>query len=130
MALTRVVLDTDVVIDFLRGHGPGAAGVRQVVSEGRALVSAVTAFELSQGARTEADQRVVELFCSDRTLSFTLQTALRAGLVGAELRQNGTPIGPADTLIAGLCLHHNYALMTNNVRHFGRVAGLELVDLA
>lgn len=127
MAIARVVLDTDVVIDFLRGQGPGVEGVKNAILGGLALVSAITAFELRQGAMTAQDEAAVETFCHSRTLSFTLQTAIRAGEVGAALRAAGTPICPADTLIAGLCIHHGYGLMTKNVRHFGRVRGLQLV---
>lgn len=127
MAVAQVVLDTDVVVDFLRGHGPGVEGVRQMVREGRALVSAVTVYELRQGALTSEDQAAVELFCRSRTLSFTSQAAMRAGELAAELRASGTPIGTADTLIAGLCLHHGCGLMTKNTRHFNRVTALELV---
>lgn len=127
MAVARVVLDTDVVIDFLRGHGSGVDGVRRMVGEGRALVSAITVYELRQGALTPEDLASVELFCRSRTLSFTLQGAVRAGDLAAELRVSGTPIGTADTLIAGLCLHHGCGLMTKNTRHFSRVPSLELV---
>lgn len=124
----RVVLDTDVVIDFLRGHGAGVNGVRRMVASGQAVVSAVTAYELRQGTLTPQDVVSLESFCRSRTLAVTLQAALRAGQVGAEMRSLGTPIGPADTLIAGLCLHHDCALMTKNRRHFGRVPDLILSD--
>lgn len=127
MAVARVVLDTDVVIDFLRGHGSGVAGVRKMVTDGRALVSAVTAYELRQGALTPEDQASVVLFCRSRTLTLTLKAAMRAGELAGELRASGTPIGTADTLIAGLCLYYRYGLMTKNVRHFDRVPSLDLV---
>lgn len=127
MALGRVVLDTDVVIDFLRGHGTGVQPVRRMLSEGRALLSAVSAFELRQGARKPEDRDVVEAFCRNRTVPLTLQAALHAGDIGAQLRAAGIPIGPADTLIAGMCRHHGYALVTGNVAHFNRVPDLDLI---
>lgn len=99
------------------------------MTDGLALVSAITAFELRQGARTPSDQQAVDGFCHGRTLPLTLGAALRAGEVGAALRTAGTPIGPADTLIAGLCLHHGHALMTNNISQFQRVPALRLNPL-
>lgn len=124
--MTRVVLDTDVVIDFLRGRGDGMVGVRDALRSGRALVTAITVFELRQGTRTSTDHAAVELFCRSRTLALTLAAAMRAGQVGADLRAAGTPIGPADTLIAGICLHHDASLLTRNRRHFEQVPGLQL----
>lgn len=42
-----------------------------------------------------------------RTLALTLPAALCAGHLGVEPRAAGTPIGAADTLIAGICLHRS-----------------------
>ena len=44
-----VVVDTDLVIDFLRGKGTGAPLVRELVGSHRLRVTAITAFELRVG---------------------------------------------------------------------------------
>lgn len=38
------------------------------------------------------------------------------------------PIGPSDTLIAGVALARGLTLVTNNVGEFGRVMGLNVVE--
>jgi tRNA(fMet)-specific endonuclease VapC len=38
----------------------------------------------------------------------------------------GMPIGPFDTAIAAHALSLNLILVTNNVKHFGQVAGLRV----
>ena len=126
MAIHGVVADTDVVIDFLRGHGEGADVIEQLVRDGRCLVSAVTAYELSAGALHPAEQAAVEAFCRPRTLSFTRRSAEQAARLARALRAAGTPIGVADTLIAGLCLERGVALATRNRRHFQQVPDLRL----
>ena len=45
----RPVLDTDVLIDYLRGSGPGAALVRSLRDTLSYRVSAIAAFELALG---------------------------------------------------------------------------------
>ena len=55
--------------------------------------------------------------------SWWVRTRARARLEGL-----GTPIGPLDTLIAGTALAHRAVLVSRNIREFGRVAGLEVVD--
>jgi tRNA(fMet)-specific endonuclease VapC len=54
------------------------------------------------------------------------------GRGAAELRQalerRGEPIGPMDTLIAATALAHNATLVTRNVREFGRVPALKIVN--
>lgn len=126
MAAHGVMLDTDVVVDFLRGQGEGVTVVRELLTQGTARVSSITAFELSAGTRTDAEEAAVREFCRPRTLSFSRMAAETAGRVARTLRAAGTPIGPADTLIAGLCLHHDLQLATGNRRHFSRVSGLRL----
>lgn len=126
MAHPGVVADTDVVIDFLRGRGAGAPVVRGLLREGRMLLTAITAFELAAGALQEADQAAVEALCEGRVVSLGAGAAAKAGEVARTLRSAGTPIGVADTLIAGLCLHHGFALATCDHRHFSRVPGLTL----
>jgi tRNA(fMet)-specific endonuclease VapC len=46
--------------------------------------------------------------------------------VAAALARRGTPIGNFDTVIAAHALSLGLILVTNNVKHFGRVAGLDV----
>lgn len=64
-----------------------------------------------------------------RTLALDTASAWLAGEVALAHRGSGQPIGLADCLQAGICLRHRLPLATRNVKHFGRVAGLELADL-
>ncbi len=44
----------------------------------------------------------------------------------SELERKGEPIGEMDALIASVALAHNERIVTKNVKHFGRVEGLEI----
>lgn len=124
-----VVVDTDVVIDFLRGRGPGARLTRQFLVERRLRLTSVTGFELRVGADFLARRdQILRLFRS-RTLALDLASALRAGEIAASLQKAGSAIGLADCLQAGVCLRHGLPLATRNRKHFDRVEGLELVDV-
>lgn len=46
MADTRLCLDTDVLIAFLKGREPGASAVEKAVKGYTCFVTAVTAYEL------------------------------------------------------------------------------------
>lgn len=132
MAIGLLVADTDVLIDYLRGAEPGAGFVRRRLVDGTLRVTAVSVFELRQGLggdSGDADRTLAPLV-TRRTVPLDLGAALVAGRVAADLRGAGTPIGVADTLIAGVCLRRGLPLATRNVRHLGRVPGLVLVDPA
>jgi tRNA(fMet)-specific endonuclease VapC len=123
-----VVVDTDLLIDYLRGRGTGTAVVRELIVAGTLRLTAITGFELRVGTDfVDRREDILRLF-RRRTLPVTLPAALRAGEVAAELRGRGEPIGFADCLQAGVCLHHGLPLATRNRHHFERIEGLELVD--
>ncbi|MGH3776461.1 MAG: type II toxin-antitoxin system VapC family toxin [Pseudonocardiaceae bacterium] len=124
-----VVVDTDFVIDFLRGRGPGAQLTRSLVIERRLRVTAVTSFELRVGADFLARrEQILGLFRS-RTVPLDLASALRAGEVASTLQASGTGIGFADCMQAGICLRYGLPLATRNRKRFERVEGLQLVDV-
>lgn len=49
--------------------------------------------------------------------------------VWAELEQRGQTIPVLDLLIGATALTRGWALVTRDVRHFGRVSGLELIEV-
>jgi tRNA(fMet)-specific endonuclease VapC len=125
-----VVVDTDLLIDFLRGRGEGVGVVRNLVRQRRMRLTAVSGFELRVGTDfLDRRDAIMGMFRS-RTLPLDLRSAFRAGEVAARVRQLGQPIGFADCLQAGICLRHEVPLATRNHKHFSRVDGLELADLA
>ncbi|MGH3771157.1 MAG: type II toxin-antitoxin system VapC family toxin [Pseudonocardiaceae bacterium] len=124
-----VVADTDLVIDFLRGRGPGARLTRQLLVERRLRLTSVTGFELRVGADfLDRRDQILRLFRS-RTLALDLVSALKAGEIAASLQKAGSALGLADCLQAGVCVRHGLPLATRNRKHFDRVEGLELVDV-
>ncbi len=125
-----VVADTDVVIDFLRGKGPGVPLVRELIISHRLRVTAITAFELRVGADFLARRDDVLRLVHSRTFPLDSRSALRAGELAATLRGAGQDIGLADCLQAGICLNYDLPFATRNHKHFDRVEGLRLVDVA
>lgn len=121
-----ILADTDVLIDFLRGRG-AADRVALELKTGGLHTTVVSAFELVAGARAEREQRAVETLLAALTvLPLELGGAQRAGTIRRELDSQGTAIGMADSLIAGICLERGATLLTRNAKHFERVPGLAL----
>jgi tRNA(fMet)-specific endonuclease VapC len=61
-----------------------------------------------------------------RILPFERGEAKASTRIRAELERKGDPIGPIDTLIAGIAMAHGATLVTRNLEEFGRVEGLKL----
>jgi tRNA(fMet)-specific endonuclease VapC len=122
-----LVVDTDLVIDFLRGSEPGASRVEGWLRGDQLRLTAISAFELRLGTDFVARSDRIAALLAHRTLPLDLLAGLRAGEVFAGLARKGSGIGLRDALIAGTCLRFELPLATRNRRHFERVEGLLLV---
>jgi tRNA(fMet)-specific endonuclease VapC len=127
--LTSHLLDTDIVIEALRG--PSKA-LRARFSAHEALaVSSVTVAELEFGAHRsrdrEANRRAVREFLAFLTvLPFDEEAASHSGDIRAALAAKGSAIGAYDVLIAGHARSLDLVLATGNVREFRRVTDLRV----
>jgi len=120
------VVDTDVLVDYLRGRGPGAELLARL-GRGGYRVTAVSAFELALGAAHRLDPRPVQALLDAPTLALTPRGGLLGGEALARLRGDGRGIDVRDALQAGMCLDADLPLVTRNVRHFERVPGLRVL---
>ncbi len=125
-------LDTNTVLDYFRGRG-GVAKNLLAVPPGEVALPAIVAYEVwigvlgSQNARHRQAQYEQFLATVD-VLAFDSAVCRRAAELRYSLERRGERIGPMDTLIAATALVYNATLVTRNVREFGRVQGLKVVD--
>lgn len=113
MATAELLVDTDVLIDHLRGE-------RRLRSEGRRLgVSVVSRCELFAGR----DEPAVLRGLLRAMIELPIDSAI-AELAGVTRRETG--IATPDALIAATALMHRIPLMTPNRRHFQPVPGLQI----
>jgi tRNA(fMet)-specific endonuclease VapC len=120
------VLDSDVLIDYLRGAGPGRELVRALAGGAGYRVTAITAFELALGRAYRENPRPVHALLAVPLLTLTRQAGLRGGALLGELRRSGMTIDVRDAIQAGICLEAGALLVTRNVAHFERVPSLRL----
>ena len=122
-----MVADTDVLIDFLEGRSPAAERIALELDRGQLRTTVITRFELLAGAKTPRQLRLVgELLAALPSLPLDEPGADAAAEIRRLLERDGTGIGMADSLIAGIVVVHQGVLLTRNRRHFERVPGLPL----
>jgi tRNA(fMet)-specific endonuclease VapC len=125
--MPQYMLDTDTVSLALRGQGR-VAGRLLEHRPSELCISSITLAELRYGAearRSRKLHRLIRTFVEAiEAMSFDQSAASRFATVAAVLGRRSEPIGTFDTLIAAHALSLRLTFVTNNTRHFARVAGL------
>lgn len=96
-------------------------------------IPSITLYELEVGIAKSNNPKkrktqLESLISRITVLPFTSKEAAVAAMIREELEHIGTPIGPYDTLIAGIALSSNATLITHNTKEFSRVEGLIIED--
>lgn len=129
--MTRFILDTNVIIALVNNTASHVGERIRSYPQGDIVLSALVVYELYYGAfasgRRERNLMEIDALRFP-ILPFDAEDARQAGELRAHLRSAGTPIGSYDLLIAGQALARNLTLVTNNVREFRRVPGLQVED--
>ena len=121
-----ILVDTDVLIDFLRGYEEAMSLV--AVNSERIVVSSIIVAELYAGVRGGADG--VEQGVLERLLGLFRVVPVSSGIArlgGLYKRDYGKShgVGLADAIVAATATVEDAELMTLNVKHYPMFPGLE-----
>jgi len=126
-----ILLDTDICIHILRGN-------EKIIDERRkypdqVAVSFMTLAELYYGAEKSANPTknrslIEQLLLTLPVINSDNQIMHRFGMLKASLEGLSIPLADADLLIAAIALEKCNLLVTGNIKHFGRIAGLPIVN--
>ncbi|NCO52172.1 MAG: type II toxin-antitoxin system VapC family toxin [Deltaproteobacteria bacterium] len=125
--MNRILIDTNIYSNALRGQVDVVAVLRQVAHIG---ISAISIGELisgfQAGSKEQKNRRELALFLdSPRVQLYSIdnETAEFYSTILNQLRQNGTPIPTNDIWIAATAFQHGLPLYTL-ANHFSLVANL------
>jgi tRNA(fMet)-specific endonuclease VapC len=127
------MLDTDTCIFLMRGEFPAlAAGVQSVPLQ-QQVMSVVTFAELSYGVQASAaakrkqNQSVLDsLVLHLSVLDWPQDAAKHYAEIRTDVKKRGAQLGAADLMIAAHARTMGAIVVTNNVKDFARVKGLEV----
>lgn len=126
-----ILLDTDVCIHILRGNNKVIEERRKYPDQ--VAVSFMTVAELYYGAEKSANPTknrslIEQLLLTLSVINSDNQIMHRFGMLKASLEGLSIPLADADLLIAATALEKCNLLVTGNIKHFSRIAGLPLVN--
>lgn len=128
-----LMVDTNVFISSEKSGQP--IDFSSWESAEKVYISVVIAAELLMGVqRADTDERrqrrsafVEAIIAGVGMLDFTLATARTHAEIHADLARRGQMIGAHDLIIAATAVHHDLAVLTENVEEFSRVPGLRVI---
>lgn len=123
------LLDTNIIIAYFKGNPAIKEKILSNMEE--IAVSTLVIAELNYGAKSsqypeknlETLSRFLDII---RIISFDLSCAIKFGDIKSRLRAIGKPTGEVDALIAATAVAQKAILVTNNLRHFENIEGLEI----
>ena len=127
MTVALHLLDTDTASFIMKGRPQGLADKLAAIPPDRVGVSTVTRAELLYGLkRLDPTHRlhvvVRQFFRIVRALPWGADAADYYADIRHHLTTTGQPIGERDMMIAAHALAAGAVLVTNNTRHFARIA--------
>jgi predicted nucleic acid-binding protein len=111
-----VLVDTDVLINFLRGREKAREFLRGQLERGSILCSVITVAEIFAGARPHEQEKTAALLDNLEIIPVTRAIAEKAGLYKGEIKSHTLELD--DCLIAATAHLHKATLATGNVRHY------------
>ena len=127
------MLDTDTCIFLMRGGFKKLKARVQSVPLQQQVMSAVTFAELAYGvqaastAKRKQNQITLDsLVLHLAVLDWPQDAAKHYAVIRADLKKRGAQLGAADLMIAAHAQAIDAIVVTNNVKDFGRVKGLEI----
>lgn len=117
-----VLLDTSILIDFLRGRSEAVRFVESLTA--LPISSEICRMELLQGLRSEERMAAAELSAAIEWVPVVEPISVLAGELGCRWRPSHSGIGVADLVIAATAELTNSTLATLNIRHFPMFEGL------
>jgi predicted nucleic acid-binding protein len=118
-----LLVDTDVWIDYLRGHRAGVEFVRNHTHQ--IVLSPIVVAELYAGARDETDvEHLDDLLGLFQILPLSAEVAKLGGSFRRDYAKSHG-VGLADALIAATCVVEHAQMVTLNIRHYPMFKGLK-----
>lgn len=127
----KICVDTDIVIDVLRGKEGAVEFVKQYEKNHEMCMATMTLFELYIGAfRGNWPSRVESIDLLEERFTFlplSHRAAKEAARIHAFLMGKGHMLDYKDVIIAAIAKVNGCTFKTGNIKHFRRIDGLRVL---
>ncbi len=127
------ILDSNILIYFLKGQKDV---IQKVISLSKddLYITIINYTELLYGIYnsnkiTQNKEKILPFLENFKILSFDKNSSEIFAKLKAKLKKNGNIVADMDLMIASIAISNNAILFTNNLKHFSRIEGLNILKL-
>lgn len=125
----ELLIDTSILIDFLRKKDKRKALFWKVISNNQCNISTITLFELYSGAiNDERQSDIKKLLKHLDVIDFNSEIAQKSSEILISLKRQNRIIEFRDIFIAATAVSVQLPLLTFNIKHFKRIPELETLS--
>lgn len=123
--MENILVDSDIMIDYLRGFEPSRIFFRSAFEKGSLYTSVINVAEIYGGkdTRKPAKENAIKNFLTNFQIAVTTPTIAKSA--GMLKRDFDMPF--ADAIVAATALEYNFKLATRNTKHFNKIRGLNIL---
>jgi tRNA(fMet)-specific endonuclease VapC len=126
MAASELLIDTSILIDYLRKSQKHLTIFYQLSSQFDYSISSITHFEFMVGSTSNNRPFMEQLLQELPVLPFDVDCANQAATIFQDLKSQNQLLPMADILIAATAIAYDMPLLTLNRKHFERIKPLKL----
>ena len=124
-----ILLDSSVLIELFRTSDKEKTLFYQLASiDNDFAISIITHYEIFTGSSDKQDSFWTEFLDTIEILDLDVKTSEEAVKIYKQLKKTNKMIDLADILIAATSISNDIPVATLNLKHFGRIKGLEIVN--
>lgn len=116
--MSKVLIDTDVAIDFLRGDNKTKQLLASLWNANNAYISLLSIYELHAGMRETEAEYTKNFISACQIEGINLTIATEAGNYFRYHRSRGLTLTSLDCMIYMTAKFNNFKLLTRNLKHY------------
>lgn len=121
------IIDTDIIINYLRGREATKKFLQEWAEQGLLAISVITDLEVFHGMKPSEEPTTTAFLDGLQSIPVDVKIARHAGKLLGRIRTRGMTVGIGDAIVAATALLLEVPLLTNNVGHYP-FAGLKVVQ--
>ncbi|MCW3113531.1 MAG: PilT protein domain protein [Segetibacter sp.] len=125
--MEMICLDTNILISHKRSKQKNTIRLYKLSTQYSFAVTSITAYELFTGDNSAEDAFWLNFFSKIIMLDFNQSSAMEGGKIYKDLKSKGLMIDIEDILIGAIAISNSLKLATDNINHFGRISGLQII---